>query len=267
VQAELGRYVLATGDTYMRALGRLPGKISGPRGPVAWPIWLIVLPYPFAVLAMGGILGGAGQAAALLIPGLDSTLAAGLLAVLTLLMLAAGTYASFERLMLVLVIAFTATTLVCSIAMQFTEYQLTAADLRNGFRFDFPMEFLALALAVYGYTGVNAGETSAYTYWCVEKGYPGFIGADRDDPAWLARARGWIKVVQTDVWATLLILTCATLPFYVLGAGVLNALGERLADKYQLRVIDITSEIGTGVAPAAILRRIDNLTRALDQCS
>ena len=30
-----------------------------------------------------------------------------------------------------------------------------------------------------------------------------------------------------DVWATLLILTCATLPFYLLGAGVLKPLGEQ----------------------------------------
>ena len=34
-------------------------------------------------------------------------------------------------------------------------------------------------------------------------------------------------MLQTDVWATLLILTCATVPFYILGAGVLNALGEQ----------------------------------------
>ena len=46
-----------------------------------------------------------------------------------------------------------------------------------------------------------------------------------------------------------------------------SALGRRLADKYQLRVIDITSGIDTGAAPAAILRRLENLTRALDQCS
>ena len=40
VQAELSRYIIVSGDTYLRALNRLPGKIPGPRGPVAWPIWL-----------------------------------------------------------------------------------------------------------------------------------------------------------------------------------------------------------------------------------
>ena len=40
VQAELTRYCITTGDTYMRALHRVPGRIRGPRGPVGWPIWL-----------------------------------------------------------------------------------------------------------------------------------------------------------------------------------------------------------------------------------
>ena len=111
--------------------------------------------------------------------------------------------------------------------MQFTEFKLEVSDLVEGLSFDFPIEFVVLAMAAYGYTGVNTGEVAAYTYWCVEKGYPSYIGAERDDPEWAARARGWIRVMQTDVWVTLLILTLATLPFYFLGAGVLNPLGER----------------------------------------
>ena len=78
----------------------------------------------------------------------------------------------------------------------------------------------------YAATGVASGETAAYTYWCVEKGYHSFLGSDREDPGWVRRARGWIRVVQTDVWVTLVILTCATLSFYFLGAGVLHRLGE-----------------------------------------
>ena len=129
--------------------------------------------------------------------------------------------------MLGLVCSFTLATLVCSITMQFTEFGISRSDLAAGFAFDFPFEYLALALAVYGYTGVNSGEIAAYTYWCVEKGYPSYVGHDRDDPEWLARARGWIKVLHADVWVALIILTCATLPFYVLGAGVLHAIGEQ----------------------------------------
>ncbi|MDP7575509.1 MAG: Nramp family divalent metal transporter, partial [Pseudomonadales bacterium] len=127
-----------------------------------------------------------------------------------------------------LVMGFTVTTLVCAVTMQSTEYQISWADISSGFRFDLPLEYIALALAVYGYTGVNSGETAAYTYWCIEKGYPTFIGQKDSESSedWLRRARGWIKVLQSDVWLTLIILTCATLPFYLLGAGVLNVLGK-----------------------------------------
>ena len=56
---------------------------------------------------------------------------------------------------------------------------------------------------------------------------PGFVGGDRDAAGWTSRAKGWIRVVQTDVWVTLVILTCATLSFYFLGAGVLHRLNEK----------------------------------------
>ena len=247
VQAELGRYVLASGDTYLRALGRLPGRIPGPRGPVAWPIWLLVAPYPIAVLALGGIVGGTGQALSLIVPKLDSAVAAGLVAAVAMAILAVGTYASFERIMWALVATFTLATLVCAVAMQFTEFGVTAADLARGFSFDFPVEHFALALGVYGITGINAGENAAYTYWCIEKGYPSFIGSDREDPEWLGRARSWIKVLHVDVWLTLILLTFATLPFFVLGAGVLHELGEEPAGRETISILSnmFTKTLGT----------------------
>ena len=62
-------------------------------------------------------------------------------------------------------------------------------------------------------------------YWCVEKGYPSFVGGDPTEQGWVERAKGWIRVVQMDVWVTLAILACATLALYFLGAGVLHRLG------------------------------------------
>ncbi|MCZ6890362.1 MAG: Nramp family divalent metal transporter [Gammaproteobacteria bacterium] len=222
VQAELGRYILTSGDTYLRAVNRLPGKLPGPKGPVGWPIWLGLIAFFPGVLGLGGIIGGAAQALSLLIDGLPSTVAAAIIAGVVMIILGTGSYVRLERVMLFLVIGFTVTTLCCAVLMQSTEYAMTAEDIASGFTFSFPVEYAILALAMYGYTGVNSGEIAAYTYWCVEKGYPRFIGGDHDDPQWLERAQGWIKVLQTDVWATLLILTAATLPFYALGAGVLN---------------------------------------------
>ena len=221
VQAELSRYIITSGDTYLRAMNRLPGRLRGPRGPISWPIVLGLFALIPGIMGTAGILGGAGQALALL-TGIDSTITTGLVALGTTLVLWTGSYRSLEQTMLGLVMAFTAITIVCAVLMQFTDNGMTPGDLRAGLTFSFPVEYAVLALAMYGYTGVNSGEISAYTYWCVEKGYPSYIGADRDDPGWVDRARGWIKVLHTDVWVTLIILTFATVPFYLLGAGVLH---------------------------------------------
>ncbi len=225
-QAELSRYVLVSGDTYQHAMNRLPFKLPGPKGPVAWPLYLFVVAQVPGIMGLGGIVGGAGQALNLLFPGFSAIWATAFVALLCAVLLVSGSYRLLERVMLTLVLSFTFATLVCAITMQFTEYGISGADLVSGFSFEFPAGVLVLALSVYGYTGVNSGEISAYTFWCIEKGYPSRIGPSQA-PGWEERAKGWIKVLQADVWVTLLILTLATIPFYVLGAGVLHALGER----------------------------------------
>ena len=64
-----------------------------------------------------------------------------------------------------------------------------------------------------------------YPYWCVEKGYARFVGPREPDPAWAARARGWIRVMHLDIACSLVIYTLATVAFYLLGAGVLHRMG------------------------------------------
>ncbi len=223
VQAEIARYTIVSGDTYLRAMNRLPGRIWK----LSWPIWIGLLGFIPGIMGMGGILGGAGQALSLLAPAIDAKWATGLVALVAIVILNAGSYKWLERIMLVLVASFTFATLICAIAMQFTDFSTTPAEVLSGLAFDFPIEYAAIALAAYGYTGVNSGEIAAYTYWCIEKGYPSFVGAERNDPNWTSHARGWMKVLHTDVWLALIILTCATLPYYILGAGVLNEMGER----------------------------------------
>ena len=225
IQAELARYTLVSGDTYVRAMNRLPFRIRIGRGQVSFAVAIALIALVPGLLGMGGIIGGAGQALTLLIPEVPATLGAGVLAVITIAVLTTGSYRLLESVMLPLVLVFTGATLVCAILMQGTEFAVTRAELASGFTFSFPPEFIVAAMAVYGYTGVNSAETSAYQYWCVEKGYPNFIGRS-DAPGWEARARGWIRVMQTDVWVTLVLLTCATVPFYLLGAGVLKKLGK-----------------------------------------
>lgn len=229
LQAELSRYVVLSGDTYLRALNRVPGKIPGPKGPFAWPLAFGLIGYMAALTGLGGIIGGAGQAVTLLFPEIHHLAAVAILAVLASVLLRTGSYFRLETVMLALVMTFTVLTIVGVLLMQGTEFAMRTSDVLNGLTFEFSTAFAVLALATYGYTGVNSGECAAYTYWCIEKGYPARIGQCDNSPDWYRRAHGWLRVLRTDVWLTLIILTCATIPFYILGAGVLHALGEQPA--------------------------------------
>ena len=42
LQAELARYIVLSGDTYLRAINRVPGKIPGPRKPIAWDMVITI---------------------------------------------------------------------------------------------------------------------------------------------------------------------------------------------------------------------------------
>ena len=227
VQAELARYTIVSGDTYLRAINRLPGRIWH----ISWPIWLGLLAYVPGTMGLGGIFGGTGEALTFLLSHINIELSGvwctGLVAIVVASILSTGSYRWIEILMLPLVLLFTITTLVCSIAMQFTEFQVSSSEILSGLTPDFSafLVLSALALSAYGYTGTTSGDRSAYTYWAIEKGYPSFLGSNRDDPNWEQHARGWMKVLHADVWFGLIIVTCATVPFYVLGAGVLNKMG------------------------------------------
>ena len=54
LQAELARYVVLSGDTYLRAINRVPGKIRGSRGYFSWPIILGLLAFIPGLTGMGG---------------------------------------------------------------------------------------------------------------------------------------------------------------------------------------------------------------------
>ncbi len=236
IQGEIARYVVTSGDTYLRALNRMPGRIrlpdrrdGEPRDPISWPIWLGLVGFFPGLLTAGGIIGGAGQALSLILEALSLNVDGGWATIcaagLVMLLLWTGRYKRIERILVLMVMSFTFATIVCALLMQSTEFRATVDDIVLGLQFDFPVEYIVLAIGMYGATGVASGEISAYTYWCVEKGYPSYVGGDPTEPGWVRRAKGWIRVVQMDVWVTLVILTFATLAFYFLGAGVLNRMG------------------------------------------
>lgn len=243
VQAELGRYTVSSGEPFLHAFNRLPGKLPGFNGQkVSWYIyfWLIwIIP---DVLVNGGIYGGAGQAMRSVWPSIGSEYWTIGVAFIAMAIVLTGTYKALEKILTALVVTFTFITIACAILLQMTEYAITWEEVVGGMGFGFPEMAILAALAMYGGTGVGTGEQTAYTYWCVEKGYARYSGKADGSEDWVRRAKGWIAVMQTDVKLTLVLLTCATIPFYMLGAGVLNRLGQR---PNGLETIDVLSNMYT----------------------
>ena len=87
VQASLAKYIVLSGDTYLRALNRIPGKLPGPKGKVSWPVLIGLIAFFPAFTGLGGLIGGAGQALLLLFPDIpDLAAVAGLTAIIAMLL-------------------------------------------------------------------------------------------------------------------------------------------------------------------------------------
>ncbi len=170
----------------------------------------------------------------------DSYLWAGLLAVLTSLLLYVGQYGLIERVATAFVGTFTAATILTLVLLQATDWAVRAQELVSGLRFQLPPAGprfsdnpVGTALAAFGIIGIGAGELIMYPYWCLEKGYAKFTGRRDGTKSWLQRARGWTRVLQIDAWISMGVYTFATVAFYLLGAAVLwrsglNPTGEGL---------------------------------------
>ena len=103
---------------------------------------------------------------------------------------------------------------------------MTWADFTSGLSFKVPEgDGLIVALAAFGIIGVGATELIQYPYWCLEKGYAKWTGPRDDSEDWERRAKGWIRVLRWDAWASMVIYTFATVAFYLLGAAILGRTG------------------------------------------
>ena len=220
IQAELGRYSIATGETGMAGFNRVPG----PRLGVGWVLWAWVAMICMTRLQIGAMFGGVAQVLHTLIPAVPIWAFVILLLGITLLLLLGGGYARIEGLATIKVGLFTMLTFLCAVIL--TRSQSFAwSDLARGLTFDLPKGGLTTAVAVFGITGVGASELFMYPYWCVEKGYARFAGRREDSAPWRSRAFGWINVMNVDIAASMVIYTVATIAFYLLGAGILHAQG------------------------------------------
>jgi hypothetical protein len=157
----------------------------------------------------------------------DDKIWAALATVLTASLLYRGRYRLIQNVAIGLVVLFTFVTIGNVVSLQATaQWHISGRAFLSGLTFQLPdaregINPLATALATFGIIGVGAAELFTYPYWCLEKGYAKFTGRRSDDPAWAARARGWLRVMHYDAFASMVIYTVATLAFFLTGVAVL----------------------------------------------
>ena len=201
---------------------------------LGWFLWLYLACQLVMFISVGAVMGGAGQALALgfenVLGTTDAKLWTAGIAVVCGALLFVGRYKMLERVSLVMVLVFTLITILCTALLYWTDNTITFEQIRHGLQFSFP-EFLGIdvtltmivltALGMYAATGIGTWEMMHYTYWCVEKGYARHTGANQPGDQWTQRARGWIRVMYTDVLLTMVVFTISTVCFYLLGAAIL----------------------------------------------
>jgi manganese transport protein len=222
VQAEMGRYIIASGETGLASFNHVPG----PRAKVNWIIWAWAVMVLITMMQIGAMFGGVSQVMNLLIPAIPVKVWVLIFAGITLALLLGGGYDRIERLAMVKVGLFTMLTLLSALLLIRMPQYFSWSALLEGFEFKMPGQGLTTAVAVFGITGVGASELFMYPYWCVEKGYARFTGRRDGTAEWNKRARGWIRVMHVDILASMVIYTVATLAFYLLGAGILHGMGK-----------------------------------------
>ena len=222
IQAELGRYSIATGMTGLEALNQVPG----PRiARINWLVWSWAVMVAATLLQVGAMYGGVSQVMHLVAPAIPVKAWTVAFLALTLALLLGGGYARVERIAMLKVALFTLLTVLAAMVLMRMPQYFSWDAVAGGLRFELPPSGLAMAVAVFGITGVGATELFMYPYWCIEKGYAQFTGTREASDAWVRRARGWIRVMHVDIVASMVIYTAATVAFYLLGAGVLHGLG------------------------------------------
>ncbi len=158
---------------------------------------------------------------------LDDKIWAAVATIVTGLLLYFGRYTLIQNLAMVLVVTFTFITIGNVVSLQWTnEYRIPLSEIFRGLSFGLPervgdLRPLRTALATFGIIGVGATELITYPYWCLEKGYGKFTGPRTDDAAWAERAKGWLKVMRYDAFASMGVYTVATMAFFLMGVAVL----------------------------------------------
>jgi manganese transport protein len=243
IQIELGRYAIYSGKPTLGALQSISSIRFVGNFLLTW--WFLMM--LCTVFQLGGMLGGVAQSLNMAVPQLgvfcSDTMKllpgemgeflsirsefpwACLVCLITVALIYRGNYQRIERVTTVLVVGVTVVTVLAATCLLFTDFAPNFSQIRDGLLFRFPDDGIGDAFAVFGITGVGATELFYYPYWCLEKGYARFVGVNDDSPEWHRRAKGWIRVMYLDAWASMIVFTLTTVAFYAMGAAVLHTQG------------------------------------------
>lgn len=252
IQVEFGKRAIITGETPMKAFSKLPGSNGGKS---KWAVWMVFVFTLLKVLQVGGMMGGSALVLSMLFPAIPVWVTIFVLALSVSVLIYKNYYRLIEKASLVMVVAFTALTITSLVAVSFTVFSFSLADVATGLQFKLPPNLVIYAIGAFGITGVASDEIIAYNYWCIEKGYAAYSGPADNSEEWKKRARGWIKVMRLDAFVAMLIYTAVTAAFYLLGASILhqrqevpegNELTAALANIY-------TQALGEGIRTAYLV--------------
>ena len=219
VQLEFGKQAILTGETVMSLFNKLPGIRFGRAG---WAVWIVGILTTLKIVQLGGMIGGSAVVLNMLFDSLPLYIYVILLVIITASLIYGGYYKAVEKVSLIMVVAFTVTTLIAIIVLRYTPFNFTWKELSSGLQFRLPSEYVAVAFGAFGITGVASDEIIAYNYWCIEKGYAAYTGPRNNSDEWRNRARGWIRVMYLDAVLAMIIYTSVTAAFYLLGAAILH---------------------------------------------
>ncbi|MBD8062084.1 Nramp family divalent metal transporter [Oceanitalea stevensii] len=228
VQVEMARYSIVTGLGGMEGYTRVPPRV----GNIGWVLVMWALMAISKLIQTGGLIGGMAAALSILLPigsgplePTSLTVWAVVVTVLAVVTLYSNRYNLIEKVAVFLTMTFVVVTLVIALGLPATEYAYSAGDLGSGLSLALPAGAVGVAVAMFGLTGVGSEEITAYTYWCLEKGYARWSGPNDGSADYRRRARGWIAVMQRDAVVAWVIYTVSTMSFYVMGAAVLHPQG------------------------------------------
>jgi Mn2+/Fe2+ NRAMP family transporter len=220
IQLEFGRHTIATGETTMQALNKLPGPRIGKAHCSIW-IWLVLM--ISKNLQVGGIIGGVAIILQMVFPGIPIWAFLAVLAISVSLLVSLGYYSLLEKASIAMIALFTLFTLTSLFMLQYTEFAISTSDVASGLTFQLPSAVLLFAIGAFGITGVGGDEIMVYNYWLIEKGYARHTGPDDGSDAWIRRAKGWIRIMYLDALLSMVIYTVVTVAFYLLGAAILHS--------------------------------------------